>query len=104
MSVKGDFDDLDKLIENASKLDGEHEVSMEELFGEGFMSSCSKFSSFEEFLDASGYEVQSNEDFEKIPDDEWDDFVSSNTSYQSWKEMQEAAVAKYAEKQLFKGL
>jgi hypothetical protein len=69
-----------------------------------FISSCSQYSSLEELIDASGFKVESKEDFEAIPDDEWEEFIQSNTSHESWLEMQKAAVLAYTKASLFKGL
>ena len=55
-------------------------------------------------LDASGFKVESAEDFAAIPDEEWDAFVSKNTSYSSWEEMQKGAAKDYTKRQLTKGL
>lgn len=97
-------DGLDKLIKNAKKLDGEHEITMNELYPTTFMSNCSQYRSFDEMVEASGFKVETQTDFEAIPSKEWDDFISENTSFSSWEEMQQEAVAFYAQSKLFKGL
>jgi|GEM_PF-2063916 len=81
--------------EKAKELDGEQEVPIEQLISAEFLSSCSRFNSFSELLEASGFEGKSKEDFKAIPDDEWDQFIDENTSYQSWAEMLQSAVEKW---------
>ena len=55
------------------------------------LTSCSK---------KSGFKVESQEDFEAIPDDVWDEFIRNNTSFASWKEMLQAAGAAWAKAKL----
>lgn len=104
MSFKKDTRGLDRLKYNMEQLSGSHEVRLADLFQSEFMSKCSSYSSFLELIDASGFKVESAEDFAGIPDKEWDAFVAKSTSYASWQEMQHAATAEYAKKQLFKVL
>lgn len=105
MSIKirrtGNFD---KLKKNLKKLDGSHQVKLTDLMNESFISTCSNFSSLEDLFNASGFKFESQEDFEAIPDDEWDEFITNNTTYKDWSEMKSAASAEYAKTQLFKGL
>lgn len=104
MSVEIDTSGLDKLIKNAKELESEREVRMDELFSPEFMRNCSSFTSFDEMVDSSGFKVESKEDFKAIPDDEWDDFISKNTSYKTWEQMQQEAGEDYTQRLLFKGL
>ena len=82
---------LKDLAERARQLDGSHEVPITELLTPTFLAACSRFSSFQEMLQASGFSVNSAEDFRAIPDEEWDAFVASNTSYPDWKSLRVAA-------------
>jgi len=76
------------------------QVSLTELFTPNFMQSHTQFSSFEAMLKASGFAVESVEDFLAIPDDKWDHFISQQTQFVNWQEMQEAAAAELIKKQL----
>lgn len=95
---------LKKLAKNAEAMKGTQEIKLPELMNNSFISQCSQFSSLDELIDASGFKVESKEDFEAIPDKEWDDFIKKNTSYENWQEMQKAAGSEYAKEQLFKGI
>lgn len=95
---------LDKLKKNLSELSGTNEVKLVELMNPDFISSCSQYSSLEELIDAAGFNVESKEDFEAIPDAEWEEFIVKNTSHESWLEMQKAALLIYTKANLFKGL
>jgi hypothetical protein len=80
--------DLQRKVE---QLDGEHSVPLTELFHDEFMLRNTEFPSVETMLEASGYKIESNEDFAVIPDEEWDAFIRERTRFASWDEMKNAA-------------
>jgi len=100
MSLKTNFDGLNKLKEKVEKLGNTTEVSLGTLLNDKFMSSNSKFGSLDELCKASGFKIESKEDFLAIPDDEWNKFISENTSFESWEAMQKSAFAEYVKGQL----
>ncbi|EBQ6113496.1 hypothetical protein DAZ36_25185 [Salmonella enterica subsp. enterica serovar Enteritidis] len=91
---------LDDLANNTKALDGQHQVPLTDLLNPAFIASCSKFSSVEELFDASGFKIESAEDLKAIPDAEWDSFIKSNTTYESWLEMQKSAAVLWAKGKL----
>jgi hypothetical protein len=91
---------LNDLEERARALDGKHRVSMYELLTPSFMSRNTIFPSFEAMLEASGFNVESQEDFEKIPDEDWDRYVASSTSFLNWQAMLEEAGTEWAKTKL----
>lgn len=98
MAIKG-FDQFQKKInEIKNKLDsveGTHSVSFAELFNEKFMQNHTAHPSIEAMFKASGFTVNSKEDFERIPDDAWEKLVISTTNFTSWLEMQRVAGKEY---------
>ncbi|MCU7998115.1 hypothetical protein [Shewanella sp. SM95] len=96
MPVKSNMKGLEKLKNNLKKLHGERQAGLNETMTPEFLNSCSSFSSLEELFTASGFVVESQDDFKAIPDDEWDEFIVSNTTFDSWSSMQKAALDKYA--------
>lgn len=98
------FDDLQKKLNDiamrAEALEGEHEVSFEALFTPEFMMTNTQFSNFNDLLDASPFQVNLVEDFEAIPDAEFDEYISTVTNFASWEEMLEEATMQYATHQL----
>ena len=91
------IDKLQKNVQRISKLDS---VSFDELFTSAFMSKYTQFGSIEDMIDASGHRVESAEDFEKIPDDEWDAFVKKVTQFSCWEKMLATAGEQFIGKQL----
>ena len=73
---------------------------MTELLTPSFLAGCTLFNSADELFEKSGYKIESQEDFNAIPDEPWDEFIRNNTSFSSWKEMLEAATAAWAKGKL----
>jgi hypothetical protein len=91
---------LDDLAERARRLDGSHSIPIPELLTPSFLAGCSQFASVDEMFQASGFKIESAEDFKAIPDSEWDAFVKNQTSFDGWQQMLEAASAAWTQKQL----
>ena len=84
---------LQQLAENAEAMDGEHSVPLTELCPPPFMARNTDFATIEEMFEASGFTVETPEDFAAIPDAEWDAFIASRTRFSDWRSMQERAAA-----------
>ena len=101
--MTNDLDKFSKRLEqfqkNAKKINGNNQVPFSELFNQQFMLSHTgnQYSSFDDFLKASKF---SDMPFEEIPDDEWGKWVSSQTDFQSWKDMKTNAGQQWVTKQL----
>ena len=100
VTVERNIKPLGDLTRRAKELHGQHQVSIANLLTQGFLAGCSRFQTAEEFFEASGFCVESAEDFAAIPDAEWDSFIKSNTSFASWQEMLNAAVKEWTIKRL----
>lgn len=88
--------DFDKLRKNIKNLNGTHESSFDELFNAAFMRKYTRSSSFNEFLEKSGFKVTSQDEFESIPDAEWNRYIVANSKFPNWNSMQQAAVDQHA--------
>jgi hypothetical protein len=97
------FDELSKklneLKESAESIQGT-EVPLGELLTPGFLAKHTRFLSEDEMFEASGFNVETAEDFEKIPDDEWNNFIEQNTPFATWSDMLSAAAAEWTRKKL----
>lgn len=91
---------LNQLKKGAEELNNTKHVSFEELFPASFMQKYTSFSSIDELLDAGGFKVKSQEDFEAIPDVELDKHIEANTRFKNWEEMLGEATSHYAAKKL----
>jgi hypothetical protein len=91
---------LEELGDRASQIHGRQEVPLNELLTAGFLAKHSRFLSVDEMFKASGFKVETSEDFAKIPDDEWEHFVQQNTTFATWHDMLSAAGTEWAQKKL----
>ncbi|MCW2264257.1 hypothetical protein M2305_000204 [Gluconobacter cerinus] len=91
---------LRNISQRARELDGTQTLPVTDLLTSDFIRSHSRFNSANEMFDASGFKIESKEDFEAIPDEAWDTFIKSNTSFSSWKEMLERAGAEWAARKI----
>lgn len=75
-------------------------VHLGDLVTPEFLSRHSRFAAEDEMFEASGFRIQSSEDFAAIPDDAWDQFIALNTTFSSWRELLAAAQAEWLRRQL----
>jgi len=105
MQIKGldEFSkSLKKLSENAKKLEdaGPQSVPLTELMGPDFISARTRFPDVQTLFSESGFKIDTPEDFNAIPEEDWDRFIQSETKFSSWKEMITTAGALWTKKQL----
>jgi hypothetical protein len=96
---------LNQLAERARALGETHTVSATELLTPAFIRAHTR--SAHEAVDtwfvASPFKIETTEDFDTIPDSEWDQYVRSTTDFESWEEMLAAATQEYIHGRLVEG-
>jgi hypothetical protein len=107
LSAKFEIDGLDdltkdfqKLAQRAKYLAGDSEVPFNTLFTQSFMAKHTPYESIDEFLDNSGLDISSNDDFDNIPQEKLDEYVKKVSDFNSWEEMFGAASDEYIFKKL----
>jgi hypothetical protein len=65
---------------------------LDELFNDTFIAKNTTLKTVKEFIDKSGFDVNSILDFKNLPVDKLDVFVKSISSFGSWKDMLAKAV------------
>ena len=100
IKTKIDLKGLKKIQREIKRIPKEQEVSFEKLFSQSFMTKYSKFRSIDEMVTKSPFKVESEEDFLKIPELEWDKYVRENTSFKNWNEMRSKAAEEILGKQV----
>jgi hypothetical protein len=96
-----EIEGLDALQEQLEQLaDLEGGVPMTEIFTPEFMMMYTEFDSFDEMLESSPWSVESQEDFEEIPEDDFDEYVDENTEFPSWEVMYQTGAERYFERKL----
>ena len=97
-----DLDDLikdfEKMGARAKDIEGENRIPLPELYDPNFMQLHTKHQTIEEFFSAGGFDISSDEAFDAIDQSELDSFVHSETNFEDWEDMQDAAVESWAEK------
>jgi len=91
---------LDDLAKKAGEIDGKHNVPMNELLTPEFVSVHTRFANADEMFDESGYKIETQEDFSSIPEEKWDDFIRSISSFSDWNAMLSKAGEAWATKKL----
>ncbi|UAL42139.1 hypothetical protein K8B83_14770 [Shewanella inventionis] len=104
MPIKIETNGLNKLKKNLEDLHGTHKVELSDILTPEFLGECSSFSDLNQLFIASGFDVKNPEDFKAIPDDEWEAFITNNTTFNSWEKMQQAAMNKYVHSRITEGL
>lgn len=89
---------LDCITQKLQELDGHKEVA--EVLTSDFLSRSTKFSSLEELFEASGFKIESQDDFAAIPLDEFDRFIRSNSLFDGWQALLSTAGSEWAKKKL----
>lgn len=104
MSLKIDgLDDAQRALsdlERRAREMKEREVSFTDLFPDSFIQRYTDFETMGDLVEASGFKVESTEDFGAIPDDQWDAFIRKSTRFPSWKEMMKVATKEYVVREL----
>lgn len=92
---------VEKALEEQSglRMNEQNEIPIKQLFTEEFMQLYTEFVSFEALLEASPWEVEDEEDFEAIPEDEFDTYVDEHTDFPSWEVMYQTAAQQFLERQ-----
>ncbi|PKE27119.1 MULTISPECIES: hypothetical protein [Macrococcoides] len=91
-----------KMEQNAKELEGENNVSFDELFNHSFMKEHTNHQSFQSFVDE--FEPSPDVKFEDFDDSKFDDFVKNHSSFNTWEEMYTSAVGEYSFTRLFDGI
>ncbi|WP_405176338.1 hypothetical protein MHI27_11895 [Paenibacillus sp. FSL H8-0261] len=82
-----------QMQKDIQKLEQQKTISFDELFVPHFMRKHTKFNTFDELLNAGGFEVNSQEDFAAIPDDAFDEHIANHTRFRKWQAMLDTATS-----------
>jgi hypothetical protein len=92
---------LRRLADRAKALDGTHNVPVADLLTPSFIQRHTRgCSNVEQWFQKSGFKIESSDDFKAIPDDDWDRYVRSSTSFSNWQAMLTAASTEFVKKKV----
>lgn len=100
MSLDDVLRKLGDLKRQAEAWDGEHNVPIEELCDDEFMLRNTEFPSIPDMFEASGFKIESAEDFAAVPEEQWNDFVANRTRFATWGDMLSAAGREWTKRKL----
>lgn len=89
--------DLETLGERSKELEGERKVALPELFTSKFIKENTSFDDQDKFFD-------SLPDPDETDVEELDEFVSRNSSFNTWQELLNASATDYYGRRLYEGL
>ena len=92
--------DLRNLQRNAQRMSGKQQVSFDKLFTRSFMRKYTRYSSIDALLEAGGFSVKTDKEFDAIPQKELDAHIAKTTDFGSWDEMLGEATEQYVLNQL----
>lgn len=84
--LKRNLNELGNEVENLPK-----KLKLKDLFTTDFITKNTKFASLDDMFNSSGFVIESQEDFDKIPYDEWNNFIKNHTNFSSWEEILQTA-------------
>ena len=90
------LNDLQKKVESINQ----QSVPASEILTPAFLLRHTPFGSADEMYQASGFKIEIAEDFAAIPDEEWDAFIRSISSFTDWKSMLNEASKEWATRKL----
>ena len=90
--LQKELENLQKKVENLS---GSQNIPLKELLSNSFMKEYTSFNSIRELFKASGFQINSIEDFDNIPLSELDNYISKTTDFDSWEDMISEATNQY---------
>lgn len=93
-------EELDRLRDRTDSIDGRDAVSITELFPADFMQTYTEFESIARFFEESPWTVETEDDFEAVPADEFDAYVDEHTGFSSWEAMLSAGAREWVSRQL----
>ncbi|CEN21186.1 hypothetical protein [Paraclostridium sordellii] len=94
------MDSLDQMQQSAEQLANKQSISLDELFTYSFMKDNTNFTSIDELLKSGNFIVNSQEDFESLPEDELDVHIANTTKFSTWNEMFSSASDLYLDENL----
>ncbi len=95
---------LEELARNAKKLGNTKAASLADILTPAFVAEHTRFANGDELFTAGGFNVSTQADFEAISEEKLDAFIRSESAYNSWRAMLNAAGARWAKWQLVRGL
>ncbi|MBS79025.1 hypothetical protein [Variovorax sp.] len=99
LKIKG-LENLARLRRGVEQLESTTSIPFSELLSAEFLAENTRFTSLEQLFASGGFKVETREDLESIPDEQLDAHVRANSSFEDWRSMMSAALARWAKRKL----
>ena len=95
---------LKRIEENIDPISGSRTIPIQELLNDEFMKGNTNYQTCQEMFDESPFKIESHTDFDVIPDDQRNAYISLNTKFSDWNGMLEEAAKEMIQRELSQGL
>lgn len=92
--------DPDRLYLVIETKEGRFPFPLGELMPDPFIERTTNFDSIADLLASCGFDTSNQAAFEAIPDEDWDQFIESESVFSSWREMLHSAGQEWLANQL----
>lgn len=66
----------------------------------GVLAKYTSFTSLEDMIQKSGFKLETQEDYDSIPEEEKNTFIASHSQFSSWQEMMETGSQEWIQRKL----
>lgn len=91
------LDSLNNLQSSFEKVQGKHDVAVEDLFTDEFIQTHTKFDTFSDFWESANITSKS---LNEVPSDQIDPFITENTNFSDFDEMLSVATTDWTRRQV----
>ena len=91
---------LKKMEQGAKELGEKKQLSFAELFPNSFMQKYTSFSSIDDLFTSGGFNAESQDAFEAIPESDLDKHIAATSIFKTWDDMLQTATNQYISKKL----
>lgn len=95
--LQNQLDNIGKEVRDATK---PRNMPLTDLFTPAFMRNYTNFTSFDALLEAGGFRIKSQKDFDAIPDAKLNKHIAKTTKFNSFDDMLQKAYERYLNRKL----
>jgi len=104
MKITIDKSGHQQLLKNIAELTATTELRLVDKMPPEFVSAHSSYADLDDLFKSSGFKYETPEEFAAIPDEDWNNFIRTNTDFESWEEMQMVAHHEFIKGKMNQGM
>ncbi len=86
---------LNKMQKGLEELGNTNYIPFNELITDSFVRKNTNYSSVDELIEKSGFQIETQEDFDNVPEENWNKFISENSKFKTFQGMIDSAGEEY---------